>query len=90
MLTKQSRQVRVYMGDLNTSYAFASVGKSLFMTAQASGDHQAMAMTQWIKSKIRDDAKVARAGLTTNRLPENMHRGSHCLHAVVLLLTAIA
>ena len=60
------------------------------MTAQASGDHQGVAVTQWIKSKIGDDAKVARAGLATNRLPENMRTGSHGLHAMVLILTAIA
>lgn len=88
MLAKQSRHIRVYMGDLNNSFAFASIGKNLFMTAQGNGDHQVVAMTQWMKSKISGDAKVARAGLATNRLPENMHTGSHCLHAMVLPLTA--
>ena len=77
MLKKQARHVRVYMGDLNTSYSFASVNRNLFMTSQGSGDDQVVAMVEWIKSKLSDNAKVARANLATNRLPESMHTGSH-------------
>ncbi|KAL3131098.1 hypothetical protein ABBQ38_000409 [Trebouxia sp. C0009 RCD-2024] len=73
MLKKQARNVRVYMGDLNTSYSFASVNGYLFMTSQGSGNHQAVAMVEWIKSKLSDNAREARAGLATNRLPESMH-----------------
>ena len=64
-------------GDLNTSYSFASVKRNLFMTSQGSGDDQVVAMVEWIKSKLSDNAKVARANLATNRLPESMHTGSH-------------
>ena len=65
------------MGDLNTSYTFASVNRNLFMTSQGSGGDRAVAMVEWIKSKLSDDATVARAGLATNRRPERMHTGSH-------------
>ncbi len=78
------------MGDLNTSYIFAIVERNLFMTSQGVGDDQVVAVVAWIKSRLSDDAKAARASLATNRLPENIHTGSHCLIAMVLPLTAIA
>ena len=76
ILKKQARHVRVYMGDLNTSYSFASVNRNLFMTSQGSGDDQVVAMVEWIKSKLSDHAKIARASLASNRLPESMGTGS--------------
>ncbi len=90
MLTSQARHVRVYMGDLNTTYIFASVKRKLFMTSQGVGNHRVVAVVDWMKSRLSDDAKVARASLATNRLPENMHTGSQCLTAMVSPVTAIA
>lgn len=49
------------------------------MTSQGVGHHQVVAVVDWVKSRLRDDARVAQASLATNRLPENMHTGSHCL-----------
>lgn len=89
MLKKQARNVRVYMGDLNTSYSFASVNGYLFMTSQGSGNHQAVAMVEWIKSKLSDNAREARAGLATNRLPESMHTGSQASLKFVVMLCCI-
>lgn len=49
------------------------------MTSQGVGNHRVVAEVEWMKSRLTYDAKVARASLATNRLPENMHTGSHCL-----------
>ncbi len=85
MLTSQARRVRVYMGDLNTTYSFASKKSKLFMTSQGVGIHRVVAAVDWMKSRLTEDAEVARGSLSTNRLPDNMHTGSHCLP-----MTAIA
>jgi len=79
MLTSQARHVRVYMGDLNTTYSFASRKRKLFMTSQGVGNHRVVAAVDWMKSRLTDVAEVARASLATNRLSENMRTSTHCL-----------
>lgn len=88
MLKKQARHVGVYTGDLNTSYSFLSVNKNLFMTSQGRGDVKVVAMVEWIKSKLSDNAKEVRASLATNRFSESMPTGSqaslYCRGALLL------